>query len=382
MRASSFLIAIIAVSLIVCCVESRFSRSGRFRTGRYRSWTRRTSSAFRRSTPSPAYLSRRTFYDNNSESRRSFRFTTRTPPSWRDVNERRNLDIDRRIEVTRTPPRSYSDHYTWRDENQRRNLDIDRRIELTRTPPRSYPDHYPSVTRGPYIHPSGGHPNYVGAPYYTDRRNSPYIYPEKEDNSGTKKAVLAGLGGSVLGTYLGYQIGQMQNQQPAGLNGYGTPQYSVVHHYHHGDKPIIKDARLDDKVVTKCNGADFCAANSQPLCLTNGTIYCISPMKDVNRCNTTSGEVSCLITTLRVPCQNSTEPGCNGTGFFKHDAVEIPCVTNLFMSGDLSTGKLELHQISGNNNSPTRENAGVFNEYCVTVIAEPITQKEQDKVAQ
>lgn len=274
--------------------------------------------------------------------------------------------------------------------------------------------HYnqPGYNQPHYNQPGYNQPGFPsGNNYY-----SPGAWQQNKDHS-VRNSVLAGLGGSALGLYLGYKLGGLTNTnngpQYIGGGPGGYPQYSVVHHYYHGDKPIPKEATVQSNDIGQCNNVTFCTPNTSPLCMSNGTVYCIAALEITSDCNSTENSTSlrCLNSTITLPCEaNSTN--CNGTSLNTTNIL-IPCVTTVDVFGDFTSGKLSVNKLSKrsieDNSTTTTESStstdqsadnvtsttvssssvapisstehqtdisvssrGFGKKYCVTVIAEPV----------
>lgn len=288
----------------------------------------------------------------------------------------------------------------------------------------------PGYNRPGYNQPNYNQPHYNQPGYNQPHYNQPGFpnnnyYPsggvwQQQKNHNVRNSVLAGLGGSALGLYLGYKIGQISNQ-PNGPNyiggSGGYPQYSVVHHYHHGDRPIPKDGKVEADVIKKCDNVTFCTPNTTPLCMTNGTVYCIATLDSTIVCNENSTELRCINSTISLPC-DANATNCNSTNM-NTTSLSIPCVTTIDVFGDFGSNKLSVNKISKraaedvvtttitpseasqNSSEPTTitsndttsstpspvsmaqvaatpsssiSNLGISNKYCVTVIAEPVKE--------
>lgn len=302
----------------------------------------------------------------------------------------------------------------------------------------SYPNYnQPGYNRPGYNQPGYNQPHYNQPGYNQPHYNQPgYGQPgfpnsyspgtwSQNNNHGVRNSVLAGLGGSALGLYLGYKLGGLSNGQnsPNYIAGPGgAPQYSVVHHYYHGDRPIPKDGTVEPSAIKKCDNVTFCTPNTTPLCMSNGTVYCIASLDSTITCSENSTELRCINSTITVPCDaNSTN--CNMTSL-NTTTLSIPCVTTIDVFGDFGSNKLSVNKISkraaedivtttmetilsaidnnstsnvtesnSNNNETTSTSTttalpvsmaqtanipsnmitsqGISNKYCVTVIAEP-----------
>nr|XP_022899985.1 uncharacterized protein LOC111413300 isoform X1 [Onthophagus taurus] len=252
----------------------------------------------------------------------------------------------------------------------------------------------------------GGRPNYYNSynsysPYYTPSYSKyPNLYQPvgKYKNHRVRNSVIAGLGGSALGMYLGYKLGTYTsglNQLIGGYNsgynnpflnnpgynnggsryGTGFPQYSVVHHYHHGKKPIPQTIEVKENVIKQCgNDTNFCTPNTTPLCRTNGTIYCIAPISATSNCVASSvTHLPCLNTTISIPCVNASGLNCHN-GVMLSETVAIPCVSNISVYGDFTGNKLQVHTFTADNSTAdiAVTGQGIKNNFCVTVIADPV----------
>ncbi|XP_022899987.2 uncharacterized protein [Onthophagus taurus] len=279
------------------------------------------------------------------------------------------------------------------------------------------PNYHPPSYGQPGYHPQGynqpGFPGYGGFP---GGGHQPWYYSKKDHS--TRNSVLAGLGGSALGLYLGYKLGSIGNNinSPFHSNYPGYPSYSVVHHYHHGDKPIPKESNLESKVVSKCeNIGDFCTNNTTPLCLTNGTIYCMAPLDTTITCKMNETEYKCINSSILVPCNDQPQnTSCTNT-----TSISIPCITTINIFGDFATNTLKIHKLSKRSESETMTTTeannvttgvdanvtsessnittttsapimvgdspepssslthqGISNKFCVTIIADPVKPPE------
>ncbi|GJQ65208.1 hypothetical protein Trydic_g7345 [Trypoxylus dichotomus] len=301
--------------------------------------------------------------------------------------------------------------------------------------PNYNPPHYnqpgynqPGYNQPHYNQPSYNRPGYY-QPGFPNNNYSPGMWTENKDHS-VRNSVLAGLGGSALGLYLGYKLGEITNSNngPNYISGTGGyPQYSVVHHYHQGDSPIPKNGKVEADVIKKCDNVTFCTPNTTPLCMNNGTVYCIASLESTIICNENSTEMKCINSTITLPC-NANTTNCNSTSL-NTTALSIPCVTTIDVFGDFASNKLSVNKISKrateeviattmesilsstgnnftsetttmdstandtstttsiitmevpinisqttNNSSSSITNHGISNKYCVTVIAEPIKE--------
>lgn len=170
-------------------------------------------------------------------------------------------------------------------------------------------------------------------------------------NSGGK-ASTAGFTGSNLGSHLGYNIGIMR-----------TPHviYSVSHYYHPGHHSIAEDSSIYSDSETTCHDITFCPNNSHPLCLRNGTVYCIAPRAAVSDCVIDSIPLECINTTLTVPCETTSSTEC--TSGSKFENAQIPCIANVL--------------------APTKSDRvkrNVMEHYCVIVIADPTSDNKGDGI--
>lgn len=247
---------------------------------------------------------------------------------------------------------------------------------------------YPSLSQ-PTHRPYGG--SYSGGNNYNNYNPGYGGYYKKKDHT-VRNTVLAGLGGSALGMYLGYKLGGLTNSMNnpyggayGGYGGYsggvgggaggGMPPYSVVHHYHHGDKPIIQNAVVEQNVITPCSDVQMCMPNTTPLCMTNGTIFCVTPIGQTSTCTANSTDLPCITANITAPCLNATDEACNNTQLTTQN-LEIPCVSSIDVYGDFATNKLSVQSAGGvnSNGQDSLTNQGISNKYCVTVIAEPLIE--------
>ncbi|GJQ65207.1 hypothetical protein Trydic_g7344 [Trypoxylus dichotomus] len=326
---------------------------------------------------------RRTYGGSSRRGSSSSRTYSRAVPTSKPhVNSQssNNYDTQRRATNVGTTPR-----YVVRTQ-----ATVRQHPPVTQATVRNYPQQsvygqkplYPQQASYPQQnYQSFGQPGY--RPYGTYSGNNYYNpsggYYKHKDHS-VRNSVLAGLGGSALGMYLGYQLGGLTHSwnNPSnsgfGMNS-GMPQYSVVHHYHHGDKPIIQNAVVEENVIAPCaKDVSMCMSNTTPLCMTNGTIYCVTPIGQTTTCQENSTNLSCVNATITAPCLNSTDGNCNSTQLTTEN-LQIPCVSNINVFGDFNTNRL---QIQGEGTAPngqnTLTNQGINNRYCVTVIAEPLIE--------
>lgn len=220
---------------------------------------------------------------------------------------------------------------------------------------------------------------------------------ERNNDHSVRNSVLAGLGGSALGLYLGHKLGATSNYGELG----SKQNYSVVHHFHQGDRPIEKYTKIEADVIEECGNVTFCPNNTRALCSTNGTVYCVADINSVTVCEEISTERNCVHSWVTLPCHGFN---CNETTLISipclsilvvltnstttttgmvENANEISTIPNMgsimmsseemstittTMDGIMTTTLASMPEEIGDNST----NQGNSNMYCVTVIAEPV----------
>ncbi|KAK9718534.1 hypothetical protein QE152_g23148 [Popillia japonica] len=155
-------------------------------------------------------------------------------------------------------------------------------------------------------------------------------------------------------------------------SGGSTHHYAVTHHYHNAHS-VGKNTVAAVSNTVPCQNITFCPPNSYPLCLSNGTIYCIGSMEEVFNCEVNSIKFSCINTTLSTPCLHKDQSvDCKDSTVIKNETVQLPCVSNLFVMGNFSRATVvvptTVFQYKGTD----------VEVYCIVVIADPVLEEEED----
>ncbi|XP_031341331.1 GATA zinc finger domain-containing protein 14-like [Photinus pyralis] len=233
-------------------------------------------------------------------------------------------------------------------------------------PYNNHQPHYPGSYQGNY-NPAGHYnqpynsyqppPTYYNPHYSSPGGVSPQIYQPMQQSSGGSLLGYAGTfaGGALIGHLLTSNLGG----GGGGSNNNGDRQYSV-HHYYHDANAIPKQMSVSTNSLLMCNKNEtqgLCVPNTFAICLSNGTIMCVTHSMYTTPCGG-GNNLTCVITVL--PCA-SNDTSCNATtgGNSTTSAVYIPCISNVTVS--------QQNVVTSDANSSSNQNV----QYCVTAIAEP-----------
>ncbi|KAK5643446.1 hypothetical protein RI129_007291 [Pyrocoelia pectoralis] len=223
--------------------------------------------------------------------------------------------------------------------------------------PGSHPGQYnPGHHNNPPYNAYQPPPTYYNPHYSTPGGVPPPIYQPVQQSSGSS---ILGYAGTFAG---GYLIGRLTSGGGGGGGGHnnngdsGDRQYTV-HHYHHDANSVPKQMSVSTNSLIMCDKNStqgLCVPNTFAICLSNGTIMCVTHTTYTTPCGG-GNNLACVITVL--PCVNNAT-SCNTTGNLSTTAVYIPCISNVTVS-----------QQNLVTTDTTISNQNV--QYCVTAIAEP-----------
>lgn len=237
------------------------------------------------------------------------------------------------------------------------------------------------------------HPGYYAPPSYPV-----YRYGSSDVGSGA------------LGFFLGYSLAKVT--QPtyyryhggASYDGY-TPRFDhyTIHHYHNNPQAIPPRQTLSANTIETCgDSAQICPAGTSALCTAKGEIMCVVNALSTVACKDDANR-RCVKTTI--PCENDQAPECKGIPKGSTTSIDIPCISNAELSGNVTTvnntivslekknstlvttTQLPITTLPTSNTVPSlgylraKRQAPVQN-YCVTIVAEPAVREptEGEKV--
>ncbi|KAL3265345.1 hypothetical protein HHI36_009553 [Cryptolaemus montrouzieri] len=272
----------------------------------------------------------------------------------------------------------------------------------TRAPTRypTQPTRYPTQGRYP-VGPHPSYPGYNGGIFAPGRPYQPsYSVPVRIPSPGGSRIKVYNVhnyhpstywappsypvyrytyrdtGNSALGFYLGYSLGRVTHPtyyyHHHGYDGY-SPRYDhyTVHHYYHNTGNIPKEQTVVSKSIIQCgDSSQICPANTTALCTSNGQIMCVVVADSTIPCKQ-DANLRCVRS--MVPCENNEAPECKGIAKGQSTAIDIPCISNTIVEGNITTVNNTILSTEKSKNITTVPLSGLMNKNLVSSTTPVIT---------
>ncbi|XP_044748368.1 spore coat protein SP85-like [Coccinella septempunctata] len=216
-------------------------------------------------------------------------------------------------------------------------------------PPPAYPGNQPGAYRPTFAQPnqqSFQRPLQIPQPggttkvkvyninnYHPPNYYAPMVYPSYHYSP-------VSTGSGVLGFFLGYSLARITSPTfshcHSCYNGY-VPRYDhyTVHHYYHNNNNVPKEQTVTTNNIITCgDSSQICPANTISLCTATGQIMCVVAVTKTIPCDK-DPNMKCVQSS--VPCENNDAPECKGKAKGETTTVNIPCISNTIIEGNVTT---------------------------------------------